>query len=154
MVDEDKVWRIQNEGNLARNWEERLKPRTEPHVRRKKRVLAPWARTVLWIGSIWSGALVASFLAIHVMMMSYHYDQLNQQYANLARKNQTLAAALAQKTSAQSLAQDAAKLHVSVQNVKVKPVLNPIKPAQPTPPAPSIHSVTTWIRQLSRSLIQ
>lgn len=156
MVDENQVWRVENEGNLARTWERRLKPRVQPKVRRR-RVAAPWLGTVGWIGAIWTGAIVASALAIHVMTMSYRYDQMNQEYAALVRQDQQLGAVVASMTSAQALTRDAARLKVSVvapdSNAAAKkliavhrrPAANAMSPVQ---------LVTSWIQRLGKSLGQ
>lgn len=112
---EERAWQVENEDTLARTWEQRLKPKTEPHEQRaRRRAAAGWLRPAAWIGGLWAGAVVASFLAIHVMTMSYHYDQLNQEYSSLARQNQSLQATLASITTTQALSQDAARLKVNM----------------------------------------
>lgn len=154
MIDE-QVWHVDGEGNLARSWEQRLKPKTEPQIVRR-RVPAPWIKTVGWIAGLWAGAAVASVLAVHVMTMSYQYDQMNQHYASLTRQDQQLQMSLASLTSASSLAQDARKMKVTL----VQP-----KNGVPTPilgkgaaPVVSHHGVlaqiTRWMENLSHTLGQ
>lgn len=158
MVEEKEVWRTINEGNLARSWEQRLKPREEPRVqRRRRRMLAPWVRPVLWIGGLWTAALIPAALAIHVMTMSYHYDQMNQNYAALSRQNQSLSAQLASKTTASALAAAAARLKVRVQAPDLTAAAAPSTKLAGVAAAPAVspvQHVTSWIRHLSHSLIR
>ncbi len=154
MVGEKQVWHTQNEGNLARSWEQRLKPRVAPREQRRRQAAA-WIRPALWIAWLWAAALVPSILAIHVMTMSYQYDQLNQQYANLTRQNQVLVATVASKTSASAFAKDAARLKVQVEAPRVDPVKKAKVSRRVSARAVSpVEQVTLWIRQLSRSLTQ
>ena len=154
MIDE-QVWHVDGEGSLARTWEQRLKPKTEPRVVRR-RVPAPWLKTVGWIASLWTGAAVASVLAVHVMTMSYQYDQLNQHYASLTRQNQQLQMSLASMTSAASLAQDARKLKVTlVQPMNGDLTSAPIKPVSKVSSRHGVLAhITGWMQNLSHALGQ
>lgn len=153
MVDEERVWRGRNEGTLARSWEERIKPRSMPNVRRRR--LAQWVPIVGWISGLWIGGMVATILAVHVIIMSYQYDQLNQQYAALVRQNQSLSASVASMTSAQALMQDAARLKVTLvapKTVSAKLSAQAVTAkAQPLSPVPRI---TSWIARLAHALGQ
>lgn len=154
---EERAWQVENEGNLARTWEQRLKPKTEPHRQRaRRRAPAGWVRPAAWIGGLWAGAVVASFLAIQVMTMSYHYDQMNQEYSSLVRQNQSLQETLASLTSVQALSGDAARLKVSMIEPKSM-VTAPVKTRQRTPlhhasGGSVISQVTGWMEQFSQSL--
>lgn len=154
---EERVWRVENEGNLARTWEQRLKPKEEPRVHRvRRRRWAPWIKPAAWIGGLWAGAVVATFLATQVMTMSYHYDQLNNQYAALTRQNQSLQSTLASMTTAQAMAADAARLKVSM----VQPDSVPVAVSGSThhhvvraaAPRSTMGQITTWIQNLSQTL--
>ena len=148
---EERVWQVENEGTLARSWEQKLKPRVEPRVRRR-RALAPSTRTVGWIASMWAGAAVATFLAIHVMTMSYHYDQLNQEYAAVTRQNQSLQMSVASLTSASALQADAVRLKVAVV-VPARVARKGVAPAQhAAKSATFMQQVTQWMQNLSTSL--
>ncbi len=152
---EERTWQVDNEGNLARAWEQRLKPKTEPH-RKRRRAPASWLRPAAWIGGLWAGAMVASFLAIHVMTMSYHYDQRNQEYSSLVRQNQSLQGTLASLTTTRALSQDAARLKVTMVAPKSR-VTAPIKTSQRLPlhqgsSGSVISQVTGWMEQFSQSL--
>ena len=150
MIEQKSTRRIENEGNLARAWEQRLKPRIEPAPRRRRRVLAPWVRPSAWIGGIWLAALVSSFLAVRVITMSYQYDHMNQQYAALTRQSQALTAAVAQKSSPAALAKDAARLKVAV----VQPRTNTpvVVKARPATNRSLFSKFTAWVDQLSLTL--
>lgn len=150
MVDQNRQWRVENEGSLARTWEKRLKPHQAPAPqRRRRRVLAPWAKTTGWISMIWAMALVPALLAGHVLMLSYHYDQLNQQYAALTRTNQSLVAAVASKESAGALTRDAAKLKVSLLQPRVEP--GPTLVVKQPKPTGLIGQITAWMSGLSHA---
>ncbi|NMP21607.1 hypothetical protein [Sulfobacillus harzensis] len=156
---EERTWQVENEGNLARTWEQRLRPKVSPQPQRRRRIAARWVRPAAWIGALWGGAVVASFLAIQVMTMSYHYDQTNQQYAALTRQNQSLNVTLAALTSTQALSRDAARLKVTM----VEPasaLQTPVKHgtskpvAAPTVQPSALGRVTRWMQNLSQSLGQ
>lgn len=108
---ERESWKLVNEGNLARTWERRLKPR--PHPKPIKRI-RPWVRTAIWIGTMWLSAGMATLLAVHVMVMGYQVDALKQQYVGLTRQNQEIRLAVSERTSAAAVAQDAAKYHMTL----------------------------------------
>lgn len=152
---EEREWRIDNEGVLARTWEKRLMPREE-RAGRSDRVAPSWFKIVGWIAGLWAGAAIASLLAIHVMMMSYHYDQLNQEYASLVRQNQSLGMSVASMTSARSLAQDAAKLKVQVVIPQpMRPSVMTVRSIQTQPSSSgAVARITRWIRNLSRTLVR
>jgi len=148
---EERTWREDSEGNLARTWEQRLKPRVEPRSRRR-RIFIPWAGTVVWIGAVWIGAVIASVLAIHVLTMSYQYDQMNQQYSALVRNNQSLAMSVASLTSVNALQQDAARLKVSMVVPEIQ-TMTPAHMATRSVKSPTIIEImTSWIRNMSHSL--
>lgn len=148
MVEHKQVW---NEGSLARDWEQRLKPRVEP--RRRRRVLAPWFRTAAWIAGLWVAAMVPALLAVHVLTMSFKYDQANQQYAALVRQNQMLAATVAKKSSPTALSRDAARLKVAMVQPRVESVKAPA-PVHSSHTFSAVERVTHWINQLSLTLGQ
>ncbi len=149
MVKQDPLWRTQNEGNLARAWEERLKPRVAPTVRRR-RAVAPWVRVVAWIGGIWAAALIPTILAVHVLTMSYHYDQLNQRYAALVRQDQVLAATVATKSSPAALTRDSVRLKVPLVMPRDETASKPVHVA--THSVAPMHRVTLWISGLNHAL--
>lgn len=150
MLDNQKTWSTDSEENLARSWEQRIRPR-----KRRRRVASPWLRTVAWIGGLWSVAVVASLLAIHVMMLSYQYDQMNQQYAGLTRQNQALSSTVANLTSAQSLQNDATRLKVSLVIPQAQPVrVSHGSATTRTTTGHPLGRVTGWLQKLSHSLGQ
>ena len=149
MVEQDPIWPIENEGNLARTWEQRLKPRTAPQIRRR-RTMAPWVRIAAWIGGIWAAALIPAILAVHVLTMSYHYDQLNQQYLALIRQNEMLAATVAAQSSPAALARDSARLKVPLVAPRMETTPRHVHGA--TLPVSPLQHVTIWISGLNHAL--
>lgn len=147
MVEQKSRWRVENEESLARDWEQRLQPRVEPALRPRRRVLAPWVRPVAWIAGLWVAAMVPSALAVHVIAMSYQYDQANQYYSNLTRQNQSLAAAVAQKTSPAALAHDAARLKVTM--VQPHPAAVPVAAPRTAHHGSVFSKFSAWVRHLS-----
>ncbi|MCY0880179.1 MAG: hypothetical protein OWU84_14725 [Firmicutes bacterium] len=148
MTDHSRLWRIDNDGNLARHWNEEVHPKHRGKVRR--RFKRAWVGTAVWIASLWLGGLGASGLAIHSMTLSYQYDQLNQRYADMTRENQTLAAEIASLTSAPVLARDAARLHVTLVHPKPAAFLPPA-PHHRAKPSSWLGRVTAWIRHLGQA---
>lgn len=151
MVEQKQSGRVENEGSLARSWEQRLKPRMNPSPKRRRRVMAPWVRPATWIFSLWGGALIASLLAIHVLTMSFQYNQLSQQYTALTRQNQALSAAVATKDTPQALARDAVRLKVPLVEPRIV-----TKPTVRVQPVQSRHlslvgQMTAWIRGLNHA---
>lgn len=137
---EHSQWKMVDEGNLARTWERRLKPR---EVSRPRRRWAPWARTVMWLGLLWVACVVATWLAIEVVLTGYRVDALNRQYTSLVRQNQTLKVKVAEMTSAAALQRDAAKYKVRLVVPKSAPVRPPYRPV--TTPALGWSTVSQWI---------
>lgn len=148
MTQNQELWRMENEGNLARTWQERLKPQRKAKVRR--RLKRPWLGTAVWIFGLWLAGFSAAGLAIQSMTLSYHYDQLNQQYDNMTRQNQTLAAEVASLTSAPQLARDAARLHVTVVHPKPAVFSRWVRTPKRAPSS-WIDRVTAWIQGLGRA---
>lgn len=164
---EERVWQGESEGNLARRWEGRLKPRIEPGDRlaTRHRRVAPWVGTVAWLGMLWAGAAMVALIATQVMTMSYHYDQMNQNYSALTRQEQSLQATVATMTSAHALAQDAARLHVvlvvpgSTVSHSVARAKGPVGTTAVQAPRQShgglgVATVTAWMQKLSQTLGQ
>lgn len=153
MVDEEQVWRGRSDGNLAQSWQERINPR--PPAKSRRRRIAHWVPVVGWISGLWIGGMAVSLLAVHVITMSYQYDQLNQQYAALVRQNQSLSASVASMTSAQALMQDAKRLKVTL--VAPKTVSSRLS-SQIVDYKGQLHSpvvqVTSWIARLAHALGQ
>jgi cell division protein FtsB len=153
MVDEEQVWRGRNEGTLARSWEDRIKPKAKPTARRRR--LAQWVPIVGWISVLWIGGMASTILAVHVITMSYQYDQLNQQYAALVRQNQSLSASVATMTSAQAFMQDAARLKVTLVAPKIVSERFSIRTATATAkPLSPVPRITSWIARLAHTLGQ
>ncbi|PSR20679.1 MAG: hypothetical protein C7B45_13900 [Sulfobacillus acidophilus] len=153
MVDEEQVWRTHSEGTLARSWEERVKPKAKPKARSRR--LAQWVPVVGWISALWVGGMAATILAVHVITMSYQYDQLNQQYAALLRQNQSLAASVASLTSAQALMHDAARLKVTLVAPKtVAARLSAQRATAKVKPLAPVPRITNWIAHLAHTLGQ
>ncbi len=148
MVERTKTWRIDNEGSLARSWEQKLKPRVQPRPARRR--LAPWVRPVLWLLGIWGAALIPTVLASHVLMMSYQYDQMNQHYAALTRQNQVLAAQVALKDTPAALARDASRLKVTLVQPRIAVV--PRSPHVASKPLSPLGRVTSWISRFGHAM--
>ncbi len=144
---ERSQWKMVNEGNLARTWERRLKPREAPRPRRR---LAPWARTAIWLGFLWIGGVVATWLAIEVVMTGYQVDALNNQYTALVRQNQSLKVTVAELTSAATLQKDASKLKVQLVVPKT-PLVTSARSSAPSSPG-WLASVSRWIIDLRGAL--
>jgi hypothetical protein len=144
---EQKSWRVVNEGNLARTWERRLKPR--PH-RQPQRRPARWVGWAAWIGMVWLGAVVAAVLATAVMTQGYRVDQLDQQYTNLIRQNQSLKATVATMVSADQINQRAAQWHL--QWTEPKPVPMSVGEKKPVPHSPALPFMTRWIWGLGQAV--
>lgn len=131
MVDSSE-WKIVNEGNLARTWERRLKPRIKARPRRR---WAPWAVGTAWIVSMWLVAVLATMLAVHVVIMGYQVDALQSQLTSASRSNQNLKMQVASLSSASHLSQEAVRLKVQFM-------------------VPSVHAATTAIHQSSRPKVK
>jgi hypothetical protein len=113
MIDREP-WNNINEGTLARTWEKRLRPKTAPRPNPRT-----WRKTVLWISSLWVAGMVASVLAVHVMVMGYQVDNLQTQFSQLTREQQTLSLTVTTLSSPRSLAQDAQHMHLTMVTPKV-----------------------------------
>ncbi len=115
MIDREP-WNNINEGTLARTWEKRLRPRPQsvPQPNPRK-----WRKTVLWISSLWAAGMLASVLAIHVMVMGYQVDNLQAQVSQLTRQEQTLSLTVTTLSSPRTLAADAQRMHLTMVTPKV-----------------------------------
>ncbi|MDA8194816.1 MAG: hypothetical protein M0Z53_12585 [Thermaerobacter sp.] len=142
MVD-TREWKMVNEGNLARTWERRLKPRNKPRPRRQ---LAPWVGGTAWIAGLWVAGVAATWLAIHVVLMGYQVDALQSQLTAATRQNQNLKATVATMTSATVLRSDA--LRLKVQMVTPRPSLPVVRTQRPFHPPSLLQSLTGWIAGL------
>lgn len=103
------------EGNLARNWERRLKP-SQPYTPPTKRVWR-WksrASTYGWIIGLWTVGLIATVMAIQVVSMGYKVDALQTQYTNQLRQQAALQSQVVNLTTPTTLTQKAQTLHVAV----------------------------------------
>ncbi len=100
-----------NEGNLARTWEKKLRPKIQPSPKRRPKL---WTKTVLWISALWGAGMMASILAIHVMVMGYQVDQLQTQYTQLHRQQQVLSLTVTTLSSPRALAADASRMHLTM----------------------------------------
>lgn len=129
-------WRAVNEGNLARTWERRLKPKEEP---KRVRRVRPWLKTVVWFSALWVGGVGAVALAEHVMVMGYKVDALSSQANALQRQNQALNSSVATMTSASAMASDATRLHVQLVN-----------PSVVVPARVAIHKVPAHLQVVSK----
>ena len=140
---------LYKEGNLARTWEKKLRPKMTPRPRRKFNGLA---QTVFWIMGVWAVGLGASLLAVHVLVMGYQVDALSSQYTALSRQNQVLAARVTQLSSPQVLAVDSQKYHV---DLKVPMVHTGIQIAAPkaVKSTPWYGRVSQWILALRQALV-
>ncbi|OLZ09808.1 hypothetical protein [Sulfobacillus thermosulfidooxidans] len=139
-----------NEGNLARTWEKRLRYKEVVKPRRK---LKPWLHTILWIGSLWAAAMVASVLAIHVMVMGYQVDQLQNQYTQLKRQQQMLTLDVTTLSSPKALAADASKLKVTMVEPK-QPIVQMSTFKGHSSHITWIQLVDQWINQLRGAVVK
>lgn len=112
MLDREE-WQGVSEGNLARTWEKKLRPREYQTVQVKRR-WASWSKTLLLIGSLWVGGMMATFLAVQVMVMGYQVDALNQSLTQAQRHESALNLQYNQLVSPQNLMTSAARYHMTL----------------------------------------
>ncbi|POB09351.1 hypothetical protein [Sulfobacillus sp. hq2] len=143
MIDRDP-WNQYNEGNLARQWEKKLRPRKQPKPKVQRK---PWVRTVLWISALWGAGMIASILAIHVMVMGYQVDRLESQYTQLHRQQQVLSLTVTDLTSPRALAADASRLHLTMVVPKTQ------TPAPKRSVAHQVPRYATWPQLVSQWII-
>ncbi len=140
-----------NEGNLARTWEKKLryKERVKPQHKR-----APWVRTVLWIGSLWTAAMAASLLAVHVMVMGYKVDQLQSRYTHLQREQQLLAARVASLSSPIALNHEASKMNLTIVSPQKAGNSSPTKSSSQAAISRGSSTHVTWIKLVDQWINQ
>ncbi|MCL5971871.1 MAG: hypothetical protein M1499_04835 [Firmicutes bacterium] len=146
---QENEYGLYKEGNLARTWEKKLRPKVTPRPRRKFNGLA---QTVFWIMGVWAVGLGASLLAIHVLVMGYQVDALSAQYTVLTRQNQVLAAKVTQLSSPQMLAADSQKYHVDLKVPTVRTGFHIAGPAV-VESTPWYGRVSQWILALRQALV-
>ena len=140
---------LYKEGNLARTWEKKLRPKMTPRPRRKFNGLA---HTILWIMGVWAVGMGASLLAVHVLEMGYQVDALSSQYTDLTRQNQVLAATVTQLSSPQVLAADSQKYHVALKSPMIHTGIHSAAPAV-AKSTPWYGRVSQWILALRQALV-
>lgn len=118
MVNKQEVrYNVMNEGNLARTWEKKLRPKpTPPKPRRRFNKVA---RVVFWVSTVWGMGLLASVLAVHVLIMGYQVDALQTRYTQLHRQTEVLALSVTQLRSPQALAADSQRMHITLKSPMV-----------------------------------
>ncbi|MBX5467650.1 MAG: hypothetical protein K6U14_09210 [Firmicutes bacterium] len=110
MIDRPNWWA---EGALARDWERKLKP-VLPRPVKKVRRWSPFARSVYTVIGLWAAGMVATLLAVQVVVMSYRVDALQSHYTALVRQEEQLQQRAAAMAAPTTVVADAQKLHVTL----------------------------------------
>ncbi len=147
MVNNEELrYNMTNEGNLARTWEKKL--RSKPTPPKPRRRFNKGARVVFWVSAVWGMGLLASIMAVHVLVMAYQVDALQARYTALQRQTQGLALTVTKLRSPQALAADSRKMHIALQSpMVVSPKVGRSKPSSSATTAPRVwyQGVSRWI---------
>lgn len=146
-------WKMAREGNLARTWERRLRVRRPFPARVRVWRWARWSRTLGWVGMLWGAAVIATVLAVQVMVMSYRVDQLQTQYGQLNRQQQALSLQLAQMSSPYALMRAASRFHVALEAPKSATAVASPPAGKRSRPMGWAVVVTTWIDRMRSALV-
>lgn len=138
-----------NEGNLARTWEKKLRPKPIPPKPRRR--FNKVARVTFWVSAVWGMGLLASVLAVHVLVMGYQVDALQARYTQMHRQTQVLALSVTQLRSPQALALDSQKMHLTLKSPMVAQTISPRRAAAPATGV-WYQSVSQWIAGLRGAL--
>lgn len=140
-----------NEGNLARTWERKL--RTRPTPPKPRRRFNKVARVVFWVSLVWGMGIVATVLAVHVLVMGYQVDALQTRYTALHRQTEVLALSVTQLRSPEAMAADSQKMHIPLRAPMMStPALHPVRTAKTASNRVWYHTVSEWIASLRGAL--
>lgn len=92
--------------------------------------------------------MIASLLAIHVMVMGYQVDQLQSQYTQLQRHQQMLMLDVANLSSPKALAAEASKMKVTMVAPVERGPVNSERATVGSTHATWLQVIDQWINQL------
>lgn len=148
---QEASYQVMNEGNLARTWEKKLRPK--PPSPKPRRQFNKVARVVFWVSLVWGMGIAATMLAVHVMVMGYQVDALQTRYAALHRQTEVLALSVTQLRSPSALALDSQKMHIPLRAPLVSSrAFHHVATASTSPTGAWYYSISEWIAGLRGAL--